>query len=312
MSRIAGTFSLFFLMLSILSCKSPPKPPESPPPKVEEAALPEAAPLARLKFDRIEAASTFRVSLFYTLSLENPGSRGLTAEIPAWEILLDGKGPKEKKASVEEAAALFLEEDRPAGEASFECPAAGSSETPLRLDVDLSRFPGWDSVELTEYTAEFRLKLSYRHPEGKDAEGEAVELASFPRIREPEFTITRIAVLQAELINTRFRVNLKIDNPNFFPVDLSSFEYALFGDGRFWADGMEKNVLHIPAGKSEETRLFLTMNFINQRRDMLDRVMDMDPVRYRFAGDVLVETGVAWLPQFRMGFDKSGYSEVFE
>ncbi|MDR1046829.1 MAG: hypothetical protein LBL64_03570, partial [Treponema sp.] len=225
MYRIASIFSLFFLMLLILSCKSPPEPPESPPLKVEEAALPEAAPLARLKFDRIEAAIPFRVSLFYTLGLENPGSRGLTAEIPAWEILLDGKGPK----SLEEAAALFLEEDRPPGEASFECPAMGSCETPLRLDVDLSRFPGWDSVELTEYTAEFRLKLSYRYPEGKDAEGEAVELASFPRIREPEFTITRIAVLQAELINTRFRVSLKIDNPNFFPVDLSSFEYALFG-----------------------------------------------------------------------------------
>ncbi|MDR2304979.1 MAG: LEA type 2 family protein [Treponema sp.] len=311
MFRIARTFSLCFLML-LLSCKSSPKPPENPPPKAEEPAFPEPAPLAGLKFDRIEASSAFRVSLFYTLSLENPGFRDLTAEISAWEILLDGKGPKEKGASVEEAAALFLEEVRPIGEASFECPALGSSETLLRLDVDLSRFPGWDSVELTEYAAEFRVKLSYRCPEGKGAEGEAVELASFPRIREPEFTITRIAVLQAELINTRFRVNLKIDNPNFFPVDLSSFEYALFGDGRFWAEGREKNVLHIPAGKSEETRLFLTMNFINQRRDMLDRVIDMDLVRYRFTGDVLVDTGVAWLPQFRMGFDKSGYSEVFE
>jgi hypothetical protein len=38
----------------------------------------------------------------------------------------------------------------------------------------------------------------------------------------------------------------------------------------------------------------------------------MDRVRYRFAGDVLVETGIAWLPCFRMGFDKSGYSEIFE
>jgi hypothetical protein len=45
---------------------------------------------------------------------------------------------------------------------------------------------------------------------------------------------------------------------------------------------------------------------------MLDKVIDMDMVRYRFAGDVLVDTGVAWLPQFRMDFDKSGYSEVFE
>ncbi|MDR1654574.1 MAG: LEA type 2 family protein [Treponema sp.] len=312
MSRIASIFSLCFLILPVLSCKSPPQPPEIPPPKAEEPALPEPTPLAELEFERIEAANAFRVSLFYTLGLENPGSRSLSAEIPAWEILLDGKGPQEKKAPAGAAAALFLEEGRPVGEASFECPALGNFETLLRLDVDLSRFPGWDSAELTEYAAEFRVKLSYRYPEGKDAEGEAVELASFPRIREPEFTITRIAVLQAELINTRFRVNLKIDNPNFFPVDLSSFEYALFGDGRFWADGREKNVLHIPAGKSEETRLFLTMNFINQRRGMLDRVIDMDLVRYRFTGDVLVDTGVAWLPQFRVGFDKSGYSEVFE
>jgi LEA14-like dessication related protein len=118
--------------------------------------------------------------------------------------------------------------------------------------------------------------------------------------------------MQAELINTRFRVSLRIDNPNFFPVALSSFGYELYGEGRFWADGEEQDVLYIPAKGSAETNLFLLMNFINMKRHLLDEVIAMQLVRYRFTGEVEVGTGVSWLPQFHMGFDRTGNSIVLK
>ncbi|MDR2158742.1 MAG: LEA type 2 family protein, partial [Treponema sp.] len=114
------------------------------------------------------------------------------------------------------------------------------------------------------------------------------------------------------LVNTRFRVTVRIDNPNGFPVNLSSFEYELYGAGRFWADGKETDALHIPARDSAEVKLFLLMNFINMKRELLDEVIAMRQVRYRFSGEALVETGVSWLPEFRMRFDRQGHSNVFK
>jgi LEA14-like dessication related protein len=162
-----------------------------------------------------------------------------------------------------------------------------------------------------EYLAELDLDLDYRY--GIDNLKDTVSVsAAFPRIREPQFTITSIAIMQAELINTRFKVSLRIDNPNMFPVSLSAMGYELYGEGRFWADGKEKEVLFIPARGSSETSLFLLMNFINMKRQLLDDIIAMRLVRYRFTGDVEVGTGVSWLPSFHMGFDRTGNSVVLK
>jgi hypothetical protein len=86
----------------------------------------------------------------------------------------------------------------------------------------------------------------------------------------------------------------------------------LYGDGRFWAEGEETEALHIPAGSAVETELLLTMNFINMRRELLDQIIALRQVNYRFTGEVVVSTGIAYLPQFRLDFERSGYSEVIE
>jgi len=129
-----------------------------------------------------------------------------------------------------------------------------------------------------------------------------------PVIKEPEFFITSIKILQAELVNTHLKVQLKINNPNPFPVTLSSFTYELYGAGRFWADGKEKNVLTVPAAGSAEKDLFLVMNFIDMRRDLLDMIIAMESVPYRFKGTV--EIGAANLPLVTREFNLEGESEV--
>jgi LEA14-like dessication related protein len=132
------------------------------------------------------------------------------------------------------------------------------------------------------------------------------------QIQEPVFTITSIAVMKAELINTRFKVSLRVDNPNSVPLELSAFTYELYAGGRFWADGGETAVMQIPPGGFAEKDLFLMMNFLNMKREVLDQIIALKAVRYRFSGNVLVSTGIENLPQFTMRFDRSGESPVMQ
>jgi hypothetical protein len=54
------------------------------------------------------------------------------------------------------------------------------------------------------------------------------------------------------------------------------------------------------------------MNFINMKRNLLDDIIAMRQVAYRFSGEAEVETGIEWLPSFQMAFERSGRSEVLK
>lgn len=131
-----------------------------------------------------------------------------------------------------------------------------------------------------------------------------------PVVKEPVFSITSIKILQAELINTRLKVHIRVENPNDFPVDLKSFTYELYGSGRFWTDGIEKNACTIPASGFVEKDLYLVMNFINMRRELLDQIIAMKRVRYRFTGTAELSAGI--LPEFTKTFNLEGEAEVDE
>jgi LEA14-like dessication related protein len=139
---------------------------------------------------------------------------------------------------------------------------------------------------------------------------EVVEEEPVIQVLEPEFNVVSIAIIQADLINTKFEAVIRIDNPNEFAVSLSSLYYELYGNGRLWAEGRENNILQIPARSSCETEFYFTMNFIDMNRNLLDDIIAMRRVQYNFRGDAEVQPVINHLPPFYMSFNCSGLSEV--
>jgi LEA14-like dessication related protein len=265
-----------------------------PPPPV-----PPQAPRVSLDFDRVEAEEPGRLSLYFLLSVENPRPSAARISLRDWRAALND-GIREE--------GVFLNFDP-----RDTVLAANASHTfPVRLDLVMEDIPFSDALNPEEYRAGLSLDLDFTFDSGESLRVLASAETFFPPIREPEFIITAIAVKKAELINTRFKVNLRIENPNYFPVELSALNYELYGGGRFWADGQEQDILYIPPGGAAETELFLVMNFINMRRELLDQVIALRQVRYRFTGEATVSTGINYLPRFRMRFDRSGNSVVIE
>jgi Conserved secreted protein len=132
------------------------------------------------------------------------------------------------------------------------------------------------------------------------------------KVINPEFNIISIAVIQADLINTQFEALIKIDNPNRFAVNLSSLGYELYGNGRLWADGKGKDVLHVPAQSSCQTEFRFSMNFINMSRSLLDDIIAKRQIRYRFSGKVEVEPVIPNIEPFYINFERYGLSGVKE
>jgi LEA14-like dessication related protein len=129
-------------------------------------------------------------------------------------------------------------------------------------------------------------------------------------ILEPEFSIVSIYILKADLVVTEFETVLRIDNPNEFEVEFSSIIYELYGNGSFWADGKGSGILHVPALSSSETNFIFKMNFIDMNRRLLDDVIALKPIDYRFKGQAHVQPELQNYPAFIANFDCSGYSQV--
>ena len=294
---IPVSFLGFIFLLGILlsNCKTPPVPP--PRPKLS----------ASLGFGDVEAEDPGSLRLPFSLEIGNPPPESGRIKIESWRLEINGRNP----------GSGF----------TVDCP--DGTEFPLTAGPDASSFSFALNLDMAVLSAlgyapaddyEIRLTAELSYFSGSEAGSgtaspeklEALGSTAFPGVRPPVFSITSIAILKAELINTRFRVGLKIENPNPFPVELSSLSYELYGNGRLWADGRERNVFKVNGKSALQGNLFLLMNFINMKRDLLDQIILLQDVNYRFAGDVQVGTGVEYLPSFSTGFDLSGYSEVFD
>ncbi len=253
-------------------------------------------PELTLKFENIEAENPETLYLDFNLDVYNTRTHDAYLLFQNPSLLINGNLADESLFSIGiPENALLTQQER--------------KHFPLRLTFHASAYEKIYQHDFDEYELSLTIPLCFLfHDTVINTNGNAA--AVFPRVRKPNFTITAIKIMQADLINTRLRVSLALDNPNHFPVELTSFHYELYGDGRFWAAGEEKNILRIPAKETAGIDLFLTMNFTNMRRNILDQIIAMTEVRYQFKGKAEINTGTEHIPRFVTQFEQTGHSEV--
>jgi LEA14-like dessication related protein len=282
--QIIIVFALLFT-----ACKSKPVVPETVAPETE--AVP--SPSATLAFAGIQADDAEHLKVSFNLEVKAPlASR---ARIESWQVFIDGQ---------DVSTSFSLNYPR----AEFPL----DSTVALTLSMDIAALAAKGLAPKDNYAVTLTADLDVFSGTALPAKITAQETANFPGIQEPRFIISSIAVLKAELINTRFRVNMRIDNPNPFPLEMSGLSYELYGNGRHWADGIDRNSFVVNGRSSVQGDLYLMMNFINMDRNLLNQIVNLVDVNYRFTGEAQVSTGIDYLPKFKIGFDLSGYSEVLD
>ncbi|MCL2093593.1 MAG: hypothetical protein FWH12_05280 [Treponema sp.] len=274
---------LFPVLLLTLTCRSVPP-----------------GPLPGLEFRGLEADNPHELSLHFRLDAANPFTQSGTFELASYRVRINGR----------EASRGFRLIDP--GRTNF----SNRVQLNLRLEMDLRTLISDGLAPHEVYDIElipvFAVRTGSAQPFNVEVPGQAV----FPGVQAPIFRITSIAILRAELVNTRFRVGIRIDNPNPFPVVLSMLSYELYGNGMFWAEGaidrLSPNRDPIPGNSAVAGNLYLLMNFIDMDRNLLDQFIYLQNVAYRFTGTTQVSTSIDYLPAFSWTFDLSGSSRVLD
>ena len=279
--RYALAVLLLFTAILFFSCKSRPE--------IQEDTI-----ITSLLFTDIEAESPDYLYLHFLLEVQNNYPTDIPAEIYAWRVVVNGR-------------------DAPSG---FTLDYPGDSfmivtAVPMTLGMDVPALIQAGLAPEDDYIINLILELGLSGYGDTLPRLEVSGIAEFPGVQSPVFSITSIAILQAELVNTLFRVGIVIDNPNPFPVDLNAFGYTLYGNDMLWADGYEREITDVEGKSSLHGNIFLMMNFIDMGRALFDQVVRLEDVNYRFTGEAVVITGVDYLPRFGSSFDLSGYSRVY-
>lgn len=232
--------------------------------------------------------------------------------------------PRGEPLAIAEAECSFYVEGAPsalvAGPASA-APGAGSSveggseaSVAFELVVDLRSLDasvrGPEGPAEASWRAEARFLL--RSPDGSSLEAAASAGGGIPIVREPLLRITSLRIERDVLVTTNLRLDMEIENPNAFPLEMSSISYDFYGEGRAWASDADAVPALVPAKGTIRRGLRFTMNFADADRRLFDLVARLRTVRYRLSGSAEVGTGLEAIPSFTLGFDLEGACPVEE
>ena len=293
------------LLAVLASCTTPP--PSVPEPEPPRMVLPpETLPVLSILTMKATALDQHRSTLMATVRVQNPRSAGVVLLQPTLHV--------ELKLDTGGYDLGTIQTDSDIQVAAF---SESTFELPLEMDTRIldQGIAGFEDQSVAEVQASLTATARVQpDAAGQPATGlvhlAAEAEASVQLIREPDLRILAINLVKHELINVILEVVIEVSNPNAFPLEFDQLAYDFFGEGKRWSRGKERKALLIPAKGAASTKIPVMLNFTDMDRRVFDLVEKLQVVNYRLSGTATVRTGLDFLPEFNMGFERPGAVKV--
>lgn len=113
----------------------------------------------------------------------------------------------------------------------------------------------------------------------------------FARVESPSVSVSQIHLVEAHVLEQRYLLRLRLQNPNSFALPISGMQYRLFINGAEFAHGVSSQAVHVPAygERLVEVEMVSTLGaLMNQLRRWPPG--PEDTLRYRLAGEAGLAT----------------------
>jgi LEA14-like dessication related protein len=128
-----------------------------------------------------------------------------------------------------------------------------------------------------------------------------------PRFEHPTLSVVGVDVEAAQLAEQRFRVRMRVQNPNERALPVTGLSYTLQLAGEDFGHGQSANAFTVPAHGEMEFDMTVTTNLATAILRILPRLSDSaQPIEYRMTGTVGTD-----LPFLRsIPFDERGSFQI--
>jgi LEA14-like dessication related protein len=119
--------------------------------------------------------------------------------------------------------------------------------------------------------------------------------ASFgPQLVMPKLSLVGIQVMGGDMFAQRFKVRVKVENPNDIEVAVRAIEYKILLMGDSFADGTSDHSFVLPALGEAEFDMMINANFVSSLGRLVSRMGGgkLENVEYEIAGKLELEKGV--------------------
>jgi LEA14-like dessication related protein len=125
-----------------------------------------------------------------------------------------------------------------------------------------------------------------------------------PKLQAPRLSLVAIQVLSGDMFAQRFKVRVKVENPNDVEVPVAGIEYTIILMGDTFAEGTSDNSFVLPALGEAEFDMTVNTNFVSSLGRLVSRMGGgkLENVEYEITGKLMLQKGmVRTIP-----FDHSG------
>lgn len=109
----------------------------------------------------------------------------------------------------------------------------------------------------------------------------------------PKVGLVGIQMTSTDMFAQKFRVRVKVENPNDVELPVKGFEYQILLMGDSFAEGTSTDRFVLPAKGEAEFDMLVTTNFVSSLGRLISRVGGgkLENLDYEISGDVLLERG---------------------
>lgn len=93
-------------------------------------------------------------------------------------------------------------------------------------------------------------------------------------VSAPEVSLTNVAIERLDIGEQTFLLSFDVNNPNPFPLPVSTISYAVKLDGQRFASGETTSSFTVPAGSGSEFSISVDLNLLQTAPDLLFIVRD--------------------------------------
>jgi len=114
------------------------------------------------------------------------------------------------------------------------------------------------------------------------------------KLESPQVTLMGIQMMSSDVFAQKFRVRVKVNNPNDLELPVKGLEYQILLMGDSFAEGNSADRFVLPANGEAEFDMVITTNFVSSLGRLISRVGGgkLENLDYEIAGDVLLEKGM--------------------
>ena len=128
----------------------------------------------------------------------------------------------------------------------------------------------------------------------------------FPIPKLPAIRVHSLKLDNIGLTGAQLSLDLIVDNPNAFALDLAGLDYTFSVNGTRWVSGLQKSVNAIAKNQQGRVTIPVSLDFLSMGRSVYQMLNGNADLDYNLEGSVNVGSGLPLLGTQKMPFSQSG------